>query len=613
MTQKKDGIKSYEKVQELLGKLRQSEPELCSELESYIKSLVAERNEAQNKLTNETELHRLHNQHNIHLQHFELISETVVIANTEKSYPNALNRILERVGYHMTPKRVMILSDNSDSTACQIEYQWVAQDVQPILRNTANLYAECPLWQKMQINREINSGTQMCDLPDEIIQTFEKIGLKNSYIFPMISNDGKLYGAILFEADEERQLSKLEIGYIQIISIVISGIIHINRILDDSIREKERAEESDQLKSSFLVNMSHDIRIPVNSILGYSDLLADEDLTQTEREEFIEMINKSGQDLVTLIDNIIDISKIETGQLNIKKEPCPLGALLDDIIATYKHDHRLLETDDLSLQLDFSPQYANLKFSTDIFRFRQICTNLIDNSLKFTVKGYVKFGVSKAWGNTIEFYVQDTGIGIPEKEQPIIFQRFIKVDRSYANEYNGTGLGLSICKSLVEMLGGKIHVVSVPNKGSIFYFTHPLDCEVPEPVNNQREVKSLFDWKSRKIVIVNNIEQDRKFLTSVLSNTGVEIVWFRTGSEALHYFETGNVADIVIIEMNISNLDAARRIHRASPVPIITQSADSNTDEDRVRARKSGCIEFLANPLPPSTLLLTIDRIFKKW
>ena len=372
------------------------------------------------------------------------------------------------------------------------------------------------------------------------------------------------------------------------------------------IRAKERAEESDLMKSSFFANMSHDIRKQINTIIGYNDLLADEDLTQTEREEFIEMIDKCGQDLVSLIDNIIDSSKIETGELALKIQQCQLGTLMNDIFENFKNNQRLSD-DGLGLQFDFPSKYADLKLCTDTFRFKQVFTYLISNSLKFTEKGYVRFGVSRAWGKTVEFYVQDTGMGIPESELHTIFTSYSK----YAGDYNDTGLGLSICKNIVEMLGGKIHLVSVFGKGSTFYFTHPLECEVPEEFKNLREVKSLFDWKSRKMVIVSNIEQDKKFLKHVLANTGIEFIWFKTGAEALEYFEAGNVADIVLIEMSSSNLDATRRIHRASPAPIIAMSADSKNDEDRILVRRSGCIELIAKPLPPSTLLMTIDKILK--
>ena len=378
---------------------------------------------------------------------------------------------------------------------------------------------------------------------------------------------------------------------------------------DNLIIEKNRAVESDIQKTALFANMSHDIRIPMKSIIGYSDLLADEDLTQTEREEFIDMINKNGRELITLIDNIIDISKIEIGDLYLKKEPCQLGALLNDIFVNIKRERKISDDDEPNLQLDFPPKYADLKFLTDILRFRQICTILISNSLNFTEKGYIRFGVSKAWGNTIEFYVQDTGMGIPEEEQHTIFTNHSK----HAGEYNSVGLALSLCKKLVELLGGEIHLISIPGKGSTFYFTHPLENEVPEQFDNQREVKSLFDWKTRKIVIVNSNEQDCNYLSRMLSNTGIEIVWFKTGAEALDYFENGKLADIVLIEMSGSNLDAARRIHRASPVPIVAQSADNKSDEDRILARKSGCIDLIAKPLPASTLLMTIDKILQKW
>jgi signal transduction histidine kinase len=565
-------------------------------------------------ITDETEPYQLRNQLNTHLQRFELITESLVIANSEKSYSRVFNQILDRIGFHLSPKRVLVFIDNANSTVGQMEYQWTLPNEPLVPRTSTTInYDKCPSWQKMLTERKMILGFQTNSLPDDIAKILEPIGLKNAYIFPMNNNEGKSYGSILFETRENNPLDNFEINYIRIIATLLSGHIQRNKIMNDLIREKERAEESDLLKSSFLVNMSHDIRIPMNSIIGFSDLLADEDLTQTEREEFIDMINKSGQDLVMLIDNIIDISKIETGQLTVKKEPCPLDALMNDIIATYRHDHKFPHMDEIKLELDFAPKYNCLKFSTDIFRFRQICTNLIDNSLKFTERGYVRFGISKAWGKTIEFYVQDTGIGISEDQQHIIFKRFSKVDRTFANEYNGTGLGLSICKSLVEMLGGEIHVVSVPGMGSTFYFTQPLDCEVPEHLVNLREVKSLFDWKSRKILIVDDNEDDRKYLANILMNTAIEIIWLNTGNEAISYFGDGNMADILLMDMTATNLEAARRIHRLSPVPIVAQSSEDRTDEDRILARKSGCIDLISKPISPSRLLMVIDATLKKW
>lgn len=606
-------------IQTLLKKLEYTEPELRSEIENYITKEIELRRNVESQLAAsqlqqtqlELSINLLKNEFNMHQQRFELIAESVAIANTEKSCPLAINRILERIGVHMSPKRILVFIDTPDSTMCKIEYQWVAKDVQPFSHNTAIIYKECPLWQKMQAEHKMAPGSQPDDLPDDITMVLENIGLKNVYMFPLTGNDGTSYGSIMFESYENCQLSKLEIRYIQIVTIVLSGIIHIYRILNDLIREKERAEEADRLKSSFLVNVSHDIRIPMNAIIGFSDLLADEDLTQTEREEFIDMINKSGQDLVTLIDNIIDISKIETGQMTVKKEIIPIFPLFNDIMAVFNNNRTLEDRDDLTLQLDLPPKFADIKFSTDIFKFRQICTNLIDNAIKFTNNGYVKFGVSRAWDQTIEFYVQDTGIGIPEDQQHIIFQRFGKVDRTLTNEYTGTGLGLSICKSIVEMLGGEIRVVSIPGKGSTFYFTHPLQEKVSDSLTNSEE-KSLFDWKEYRIAILDNSEQDRKYLTHVLSNTGIEIIWLNTSDDAVKFFENNKQADILLIEMSADNINAAGKIHSISSVPIIVQSSDCQSNDDRQTVLQSGCAEYLAKPFSASKLLTTIDNLLVK-
>ena len=605
-------------IQTLLKKLESTEPELRSEIENYITKEIELRRNVESQLAAsqlqqtqlEQSLNLLKDEFNKHLQRFELIAESVAIANTEESCPQAINMILERIGVHMSPKRILVFIDTHDSSMCKIEYQWNAQDVKPFSHNTAIIYKECPLWQKMQAEHNIVPGSQPNDLPADITTALEKIGLKNIYIFPITGSDGTSFGSIVFEAYENHQLSKPEIRYIHIVTIVLSGIIHIYRILNDLIHEKERAEEADRLKSSFLVNVSHDIRIPMNAIIEFSDLLADEDLTQTEREEFIDMINKSGQDLVTLIDNIIEISKIETGQMTVKKEVIPIFPLLNDIMAVFNNNRTLEDRDDLTLQLDLPPKFADIKFSTDIFKFRQICTNLIDNAIKFTNNGYVKFGVSRAWDQTIEFYVQDTGIGIPEDQQHIIFQRFGKVDRTLANEYTGTGLGLSICKSIVEMLGGEIRVVSIPGRGSTFYFTHPLPESIPDSQTNTHDVKSLFNWKDRKIAILDNSEQDRKYLNHVLSNTGIEILWLNMSDEAVKFFEDNNQVDILLIEMSTDNIDAAGKIHSISSVPIIAQSSDCQSNDDRQKALQSGCAEYIAKPFSASKLLTTIDNLF---
>jgi len=562
-------------------------------------------------IANANEIARLREQMDTNMRRHELIIEALDIENSNLSYTEVFEKILERIGHHMNPKRLLIFLDDNDKKRSYLTYQWNATDAKPTPSNTIIDHSQSPLWNKTLDEQKMILAIQNDCLPDEISKIINHLNLNQAYIFPLIANKN-LCGSFVFEADSNKAFDDLGISYIKILTILLSGHISKHIIAETLRQEKEHAQEADRLKSAFLVNMSHDIRIPLNSLLGFSDLLSDPDLTETEREEFISLIDKSGQDLISLVDNIIDISKIETGQMNIKLEMCKLQPIMNEIMATYSRHPKFEEHTDLSLHLDFPERFSQLSLNTDAFRFRLICTNLIDNAIKFTDSGSIKFGISNAWENTIEFYIQDTGIGIPEDEQHLIFQNFSKLNRSVTKEYNGTGLGLSISKSLIEMLGGNIHVVSVLGKGSTFYFTHPLPEKVPETLNNLHEVKSLFNWKGHRIAIVNNIEQDRKYMEYILTNTGIDIVWINNEIEAIDYFKKGNTADVLLLEIrlpSITGVESAMRIHELTPIPIIAMTTNSNINECRSFAEKAGCSDVISKPINMSKLLNMINKV----
>jgi len=233
---------------------------------------------------------------------------------------------------------------------------------------------------------------------------------------------------------------------------------------------KEKAEESDRLKSAFLANMSHEIRTPLNSIIGFSDLLLDPDFGQDQRDEFIRMIGASGNNLLNIINDIIDLSKIESGQISFKISRLSIQKLIGDIQKEYSY--RAVEK---GIELRLDPSTSNLKdiyFESDELRLKQILINFVGNAIKFTEKGYIEIGF-RIEENRIEFYVKDTGIGIPEEYHEKIFERFRQVDSSYTRKYGGNGLGLAISKSLAELLGGEIWMESEVGKGSTFFFTIP--------------------------------------------------------------------------------------------------------------------------------------------
>ncbi len=243
--------------------------------------------------------------------------------------------------------------------------------------------------------------------------------------------------------------------------------------------EKERAQESDRLKSAFLANMSHEIRTPMNSILGFSELLVQEGLTKEKREKFTSLISTSGEQLMRLINDIIDISKIESNQLRIEKDWCNINEFFEKIMASHLQHHNFREKKGLLIRFRPPVNQADPELFTDCFRLKQILDNLLNNAIKFTETGFIELGyniIEQADNPHIEFYVQDTGSGISAGDLEKVFIRFTQAESSA--RIGGTGLGLSITKGLVELLGGEISVESSPGNGSVFRFTHPLEIRM---------------------------------------------------------------------------------------------------------------------------------------
>ena len=237
------------------------------------------------------------------------------------------------------------------------------------------------------------------------------------------------------------------------------------------INAKEKAEESDRLKSAFLANMSHEIRTPLNSIIGFSELLADPDFEQEQKDEFIRTIVENGNSLLVIISDIMDFSMLEARQMKIRNEVISTKSLLNELLADFgeKANQKGIE-----LRLDYSSPNPDVMFENDSYRIKQIFSNLIGNALKFTHEGYIEIGY-KIKDEIIEFHVKDTGIGISPEYFHAIFERFRQVDTTKTRKYGGNGLGLAISKNLVELLGGKIWVESEPDKYSEFFFTIPVN------------------------------------------------------------------------------------------------------------------------------------------
>lgn len=383
------------------------------------------------------------------------------------------------------------------------------------------------------------------------------------------------------------------------------------------IQAKEKAEESDRLKSAFLANMSHEIRTPMNAIIGFTQLLSDPNIAADRKEEFIKIITHNGQTLIRLIDDIIDIARIEAGQLTINMAECHLDILLPELQKQFLEILQTLGKKNLDIILDMPSEKIVCK--TDSFRLRQVLSNLIDNAIKFTNDGYVEIGLRKTDENKLLFYVRDTGIGIPEDKLSLIFSRFRQLEEADTRTFGGTGLGLTISQNLVRMLNGEIQVDSKPDEGSTFYFTLPLPViethKPSESIQPENFINYKNIWKDKVFLIAEDDKYNFRIIEELLRNTNVTIIHAWNGEEVLEKISAKTKIDLILMDIRMpvmNGLITAREIRKSLPdITIIAQTAYAN-EEDKKLCIIAGCNDYISKPIDKSQLLKTIRKYLKE-
>ncbi|KAB2866674.1 MAG: PAS domain S-box protein, partial [Bacteroidales bacterium] len=379
----------------------------------------------------------------------------------------------------------------------------------------------------------------------------------------------------------------------------------------------EKAEESDKLKSAFLANMSHEIRTPLNGIIGFSKYLRNfPDTSRDETLKFLNIICNSADHLLNLINDIIDISKIEVGQLKIAPESINLNALLNEIYTFYYSANPDLSKRGVSFRITTSLSDAESSIVVDKVRLRQVLNNLIGNALKFTREGSVEFGYELTTDkNYVRFFVKDTGIGISKDKVELIFQRFRQADVDITKKFGGTGLGLAISKSLVDLMGGNIWVDSQPEIGSTFYFTLPfIKTAIPVAKSDAPfEFKEVMDkLKGKRILIAEDDTNSLFYLKTVLQNSGIVCLEALNGRDAVNLFLKNPDVDLILMDLKmpeLSGFEAIKEIRRVSPkVPIIVQTAHVFNDE-KVLCNAMGCDNFISKPVDINVLFSALIQL----
>lgn len=415
-----------------------------------------------------------------------------------------------------------------------------------------------------------------------------------------------------------------------------TGLIRISRDITarksytiELIKAKEEAVKANRLKTAFLMNMSHEIRTPMNAIIGFSELLSKPAITDHDKNRFLMIIKENSQQLLRLINDILDISKIESGSVEIAPRIFSLRDMILELYEYFKNQKILMGKKDLDIRIREECIDVDHKLLTDPVRLRQIISNLMGNALKFTETGYIEIGyeitsfkspVDEKSGagdqSYLRFSIRDTGIGIKEENYSFIFDRFSKVEGKM-KLFDGAGLGLTISRNLVHLLGGEIWVESEVKKGSSFFFTIPFGTTKKDVLKKEISARTMtqYDWKNKLILVAEDEESNYSLVKYGLEKTGAILLWAKNGKEAAEMCLTNKAIDLVLMDIKMPKMDGLEAIRKIrigrQDLPVIAVTAYA-TNDDMDQCKEAGCDEFVPKPVNFEDLYMKIDNCFNK-
>lgn len=526
----------------------------------------------------------------------------------------AINQALREMGELVRADRSYVFDYNFEKQVCNNTYEWCRTGIEPQIENLQEVPLEMlPYWVDTHVKGETMYVKDVLALPnDGLRQILEPQDIKSLITVPMMY-DNECIGFIGFDSvRQHHDYSEREKMLLEVFAQLVVNLQMRAKAEKELIRAKEKAEESDRLKSAFLTNMSHEFRTPMNGILGFTELLKEGGLDKALRNEFIQSIEQSGQRMLSTVNDLIDISMIESGQAKVEYSEVDINQLIE---SHYSLFYREAEEKSIKLSRKTSLPSSEAVIYTDKAKLTSILSNLIKNAVKYTNSGWVDFGYARK-NDMLEFYISDTGIGIPDDRQHAVFERFVQADVSDTRAFQGSGLGLSISWEYVEMLGGKIWVESEEGKGSNFFFTIPyrqkdtarVEAEDPSNANSGEDLKNL------KIIIAEDDESAQSFLKAILKKRSREIYFTVTGQETVDMCYKHPDTDVILMDMKMPEMngyEATRRIREFNrDVTIIAQTAYA-LKGDKNKTLDAGCDDYIAKPIKKQKLLNIISQNIK--
>ncbi|MGM0598121.1 MAG: response regulator [Myxococcota bacterium] len=435
-------------------------------------------------------------------------------------------------------------------------------------------------------------------------------------IFKKLSEQGRYKGETIHLTKEGKKIptelnsNTITFGGRPAILTVARDITHRKQYEKELQEAKNKAEESANLKSAFLANLSHEIRTPLNAILGFTDLLASEYLEESKKNDFLRTIKKSGHKLLSIINDILDVSFIESDQVQITHHEFSLNKLLDQISSKTQSEIEIAHKD---IELKTHKYFKNNQdvVVSDPQMIYRIYDKLIDNALKFTEKGFVEIGYKAADKENIAFYVSDSGIGVPDESKYLIFERFRQADSGMTRKFEGLGLGLSIARGLVERLGGTIEFHSEGNEGSTVLFKLPVRNSEKQSSEEADKLDLPNGLSNRTILIAEDDITNFFLIEEYLNETKVHIEHAENGSQAIELFQTGKF-DLILMDIKMPVLDgieAFKEIKKInSNIPIIALTAYAY-ENDKKRLLEKGFDGYLSKPVDQQELIQLVEEV----